>query len=172
MVAEGNCTGCWTALGWYVVVELRPLFVKRLGLFQLKNPLLEHARFDCFYSNSPLPALIVLASGVVIAANSAFCNYVEADMRSGVLGEHVSAVLPRHKPVVGEVLAGISTLCKSYYQLDQPRSLVLENNFGALVALSFVRGTAVHNDNLRAFLLTLLAPETINKRRRQGSLMI
>lgn len=172
VVAEGNCSGCLTATGWFVVLELRPIFTKRVGMVTPKFPLAEHARFDCFFANSPLPAAMFLSSGVVIGANAAFCSAVEAELRAGVLGEPLAQVLGRFKPIAGEVMTAVASLAKSFHQLDQSRSAVLENNSGTLVALSFQRGSAAHVDHLRAFLLTLLTPETLVKRRRHSSIKI
>jgi hypothetical protein len=71
------------------------------------------------------------------------------------------------------VLAGVATLSKPPTQhTEQIRNIVLENNAGTLVALFFARGNATHSDNLRSFLLTLLTPETLSKRRRQSSIKI
>jgi hypothetical protein len=172
VVAEGNCSGCLTEPGWFLVIELRPIFTKRLGMVVPKYPLVEHSRFDCFYANSPLPACMFLSSGIVIGANAAFCSAMESELRSGVLGEHVGQVLARFKQVASEVLAGIASLSKTYFHLDQARSLVLENNAGTLVALSFQRGSGAHVDYLRAFLLTMLTPETPSKRRRHSSIKL
>jgi hypothetical protein len=36
VVAEGNCSGCQTTAGWFIVVELRPLFTKRVGMLTIK----------------------------------------------------------------------------------------------------------------------------------------
>jgi hypothetical protein len=85
----------------------------------------EHSRFDCFFANSPLPAAIFLSSGIVIGANAAFCSAVEvADLRSGVLGEHLAQVLARYKQVVSEgarerlLIAGVN-VSDSLYQVRE-----------------------------------------------------
>lgn len=161
LVAEGNVSGCWTREGWFLVIELRPLFCKKGGLWTVLGHFHENNRFETFYESSPLPTAIVLCSGVVLCTNSAFRTFVSLG-QAGAVGEPLSSVL-KGKSIddeainVEEISNTIFTLAHHWFENGKDNVLT-EGKVASLSCLNLVRGTSLHNDFHRCFLITFLKP--------------
>jgi hypothetical protein len=170
MVAEANCSGCFTHNGWFLVMELRPIFTKKMGVLTPKMTFPECQRFESFFENSPHPAAMVLPSGYLLCVNTAFCSFLNTELKTSLIGEHISAVLNHHESVSNQVAAALSLLTGIWFSKSDQKSVTLEHGFGSVECLSFFRGTNIHHDNLKCFQINLYAQETLLVKKRKVSI--
>jgi len=168
LVGETNVSGCFTQEGWFLVVEIWPLFSKKLGIVTSKNTFPEAVRFDSFFANAPTPAAVVAPSGIILAANLAFARqFANWDAtKTPIIGEYFKVLLSTSsEQFASQVAEAISSLTSNWFVSDA-RSIVLEGkNAASVVGLSFMRGTNLNHDDIKCFLLTCAAADD-NKRRR------
>ena len=97
------------------------------------------------------------------------CNFANVDtLKTTVVGEPIANLLSLHPKIMEEVDSIMARLISAWFQSD-PKSYVLDNDFGTVSALAFPRGTNLNRDSLKCVLVTLFGAQALQQKKRRMS---
>jgi len=155
LLAEGNAASCLAAEGYFLVVEIKPLYSKKPGECTSLSSAGELNAFRSFFASWPQPCALLLPSGYIVSANTAFVKRHNSLQETDVVGEDVCELMPRLQ--LHDVLVN---LWQQWIDKSESVNYAAEDGSFTITSAAFTHGHGVgqYRDQMRWFVLVLLGP--------------